>query len=70
MERIWELRENLSAHDAAYAALAEALEAPLITMDARLAQAPCIRAAVEVYRWTTRLQIGSPGSCPSLALQQ
>jgi predicted nucleic acid-binding protein len=49
MERMWELRENLSAYDAAYVALAEALDAPLITMDARLAQAPGIRAAVEVY---------------------
>lgn len=49
MQRIWELRENLSAYDAAYVALAEALDAPLITMDARLAQAPGIRAAVEVF---------------------
>lgn len=49
MERSWELRENLSAYDAAYVALAEALEAPLITMDARLAQAPGIRAEVVVY---------------------
>ena len=47
--RIWELRENLTAYDAAYVALAESLEAPLITMDARLAQVPGIRAAVEVY---------------------
>ena len=47
--RIWELRENLTAYDAAYVALAEALDAPLITMDTRLAQAPGIRAAVEVY---------------------
>ena len=47
--RIWELKENLTAYDAAYVALAEALDAPLITMDARLAQAPGIRAAVEVY---------------------
>jgi len=49
MERIWALRENLTVYDAAYVALAEALDAPLITMDARLAQAPGIRAAVEVY---------------------
>lgn len=47
--RIWELKENLTAYDAAYVALAEALDAPLFTMDARLAQAPGIRAAVEVY---------------------
>ncbi len=47
--RIWELRENLTAYDAAYVALAEALDAPLVTMDARLAQAPGVRAAIEVY---------------------
>ena len=50
MERIWELRENLTAYDAAYVALAEALDAPLVTMDACLAQAPGHRAAVELYR--------------------
>jgi predicted nucleic acid-binding protein len=48
-ERIWDLRENLTAYDAAYVALAEALDAPLITADARLAQAPGIHATVEVY---------------------
>ncbi len=47
--RIWELRENLTAYDAAYVALAEALEAPLVTMDGRLSQAPGVRAAIEVY---------------------
>jgi predicted nucleic acid-binding protein len=48
-ERIWELRENLTAYDAAYIALAEALDAPLVTTDARLARASGIRAAVEVF---------------------
>jgi predicted nucleic acid-binding protein len=48
-ERIWDLRENLTAYDAAYVALSEALDAPLVTMDAKLARAPGIRAAVEVY---------------------
>ena len=47
--RIWDLRGNLTAYDAAYVALAETLDAPLVTTDARLAQAPGIRAAVEVY---------------------
>ena len=47
--RIWELRENLTAYDAAYVALAEALDAPLVTMDERLARAPGIRAVVELY---------------------
>ncbi len=49
MGRIWELKENLTAYDAAYVALAEALDAPLVTMDARLEQAPGIRAAIAVY---------------------
>ncbi len=47
--RIWDLRENLTAYDAVYVALAEALDAPLLTTDRRLAEAPGIRAAVEVY---------------------
>lgn len=49
LDRIWELKENLSAYDAAYVALAETLNAPLVTTDARLARAPGIRAEVEVY---------------------
>ena len=49
LPRIWELRDNVSAYDAAYIALAETLGAPLITTDARLARAPGIRAEVEVY---------------------
>ncbi len=50
LSRVWELRENLTAYDAAYVALAETLEAPLITRDERLPRAPGIRAEVEVYR--------------------
>ena len=46
--RIWELRDNLSAYDAAYVALAEALRCPLVTADARLAGAAGIRCEVEV----------------------
>lgn len=38
LPRIWELRRNLTAYDAAYVALAEALECPLLTCDARLAR--------------------------------
>jgi predicted nucleic acid-binding protein len=37
--RIWELRDNMSAYDAAYVALAEVLEAELVTADRRLARA-------------------------------
>ena len=46
--RIWELRANVTAYDAAYLALAEALRAPLLTTDGRLARAPGHRATVEV----------------------
>lgn len=38
--RVWELRQNLSAYDGLYVALAEALEAPLVTTDHRLSRAP------------------------------
>lgn len=40
VDRIWELRENLTVADAAYVALAEDLEVPLLTADARLTRAP------------------------------
>jgi predicted nucleic acid-binding protein len=46
--RAWELRHNLSFYDALYVALAELLEAPLVTVDARLAGAPGMEVAVEV----------------------
>jgi predicted nucleic acid-binding protein len=48
VRRIWALRENMTAYDAAYVALAEGLRAPLLTCDAKLAAAPGIRAAVEL----------------------
>jgi len=37
LDRVWDLRHNLTAYDAAYVALAEALDASLVTRDARLA---------------------------------
>ncbi|MFG6445869.1 type II toxin-antitoxin system VapC family toxin [Microbacterium sp. P07] len=41
-------RFNLTAYDASYVALAEALDCPLITLDARMGNAPGIRCAVEI----------------------
>jgi predicted nucleic acid-binding protein len=49
LARIWELRSHASAYDAAYLALAEALEAPVVSCDRRAAGIPGHRAAVEVY---------------------
>lgn len=46
--RIWELRSALSAYDGAYVALAEALDAPLVTCDARLGRAHGHEARIEV----------------------
>lgn len=40
LPRLWQLRNNLSAYDAAYVALAEALDCPLLTFDSALAGAP------------------------------
>jgi predicted nucleic acid-binding protein len=48
LPRIWELRQNVSAYDGAYVALAEFLGATLVTRDRRLAAAPGLRAHVEV----------------------
>jgi predicted nucleic acid-binding protein len=46
MSGIWRLRDNFSAYDAAYVVLAEALGAPLLTCDSRLANAPGTRATI------------------------
>ncbi len=48
LARIWDLRGNLTAYDAAYVALAEALDAPLLTRDKRLASAAGHRARIEL----------------------
>lgn len=50
LARVWELRDNLSACDATYVALAEALGCALVTADARLAQAPGPTCAITVVR--------------------
>lgn len=49
VDRIWELRANLTPYDAAFVALAELTEAPLVTCDARLAAAPGHGAEIELY---------------------
>jgi predicted nucleic acid-binding protein len=46
--RVWDLRDNLSAYDACHVALAEALDALLLTADRRLASAPGIRCPIEL----------------------
>jgi predicted nucleic acid-binding protein len=48
LPRIWDLRNNLTTYDAAYVALAEALEVPLITRDQRLAGAAGHHARIEL----------------------
>ena len=48
LRRVWELRDNLTAYDALYVALAEALDATLLTCDGKLALAPGHHARVEV----------------------
>ena len=48
LPRIWELRHNVTAYDAAYLALAEALAAPLVTRDAKLASATGHQARIEL----------------------
>jgi predicted nucleic acid-binding protein len=48
-DRIWELRHNLTAYDAAFVSLAEALGAPLVTCDGRLATAPGHVARIELF---------------------
>ncbi len=49
LPRIWQLRHNLSAYDAAYISLAEKLGALLITRDAKLASAPGHQATIELF---------------------
>jgi predicted nucleic acid-binding protein len=48
LQRVWDLRNNLTACDAVYVALAEVLDAPLLTRDQRLAAAPGHRASIEL----------------------
>ena len=48
LRRSWELRENVTAYDACYIALAEFLGCPLVTVDAKLSKAPGTRCVIEL----------------------
>jgi predicted nucleic acid-binding protein len=48
LERAWELRESLSAPDALYVALAEMLDAPLLTLDRRITKARGLRCRMQI----------------------
>ena len=48
LERCWELRDTVTVYDAAYVALAEAFDVPLITADGRLSRSSGLRCAVEL----------------------
>jgi len=48
MGRAWKMRDNITTYDAMYVALAEALDAPIVTCDSPLATMPGHRARIEV----------------------
>jgi predicted nucleic acid-binding protein len=48
LPRVWDLRNNITAYDAMYVALAEMLDAPLITRDKRLAASTGHHALIEL----------------------
>jgi len=50
LRRVWQLRDSMTAYDGAYIALAEALDAPLLTCDGKLARAHGHRAKIELLQ--------------------
>ena len=50
LDRVWKLRDNITAYDAVYVALAEALDAPLVTCDGPLAASPGHAVRIEAIR--------------------
>ncbi len=49
LRRVWALRDNVTAADGLYVALAEALDAPLVTTDAPLARAPGLEIEIRAF---------------------
>jgi predicted nucleic acid-binding protein len=49
LPRIWDLRKNMTAYDAAYVALAEIMDSPLLTRDAKLARSPGSNAKIQLF---------------------
>jgi len=58
LPRMWQLHKNLSAYDATYVALAEALGAALLTADAKLARTPGHTARMELVRVPSKRALG------------
>lgn len=48
LDRMWDLRRNVSGYDAAYVALAETLDCALVTADGRLSRVPNLRCEIRV----------------------
>lgn len=53
LDRMWDLRSNVSGYDAAYIATAEAFDCALVTADGRLSRVPDLRCAIRVALPTT-----------------
>ncbi len=60
LARCWDLRDNLTAYDAAYVALAEQLDTTLVTADTRLAGAPGLRCEIDLVTSSPREPEASP----------
>jgi predicted nucleic acid-binding protein len=64
LRRIWSLRQTMSVYDAAYAALAEALERPLVSVDGRLLEA-CRQAGIPAVHLDDFAVTDAPAGSPS-----